>query len=56
MNDESIPTGVAPQLEVASGIILVGVGVLLVTDRLSWLNTRFQFMAEWISAAEKALQ
>ena len=44
------------KLEVASGIILVGVGVLLVTDRLSWLNTRFQFMAEWISAAEKALQ
>jgi cytochrome c-type biogenesis protein len=44
------------KLEVASGIILVGVGVLLVTDRLSWLNTRFQFMAEWISAAERALQ
>ena len=44
------------KLEVASGIILVGVGILLVTDRLSWLNTRFQFMAEWISAAEKALQ
>jgi cytochrome c-type biogenesis protein len=44
------------KLEVVSGIVLVGVGVLLVTDRLSWLNTRFQFMAEWISAAERALQ
>jgi cytochrome c-type biogenesis protein len=44
------------KLEVASGIVLVGVGVLLVTDRLSWLNTRFRFMAEWVSAAERALQ
>ena len=44
------------KLEVVSGTILVGVGVLLVTDRLSWLNTRFQFMAEWISAAERTLQ
>ena len=32
------------------GLILVGVGLLLVTDRLSWLNTRFQFMADWISS------
>ena len=44
------------KLEVVSGTILVGVGVLLVTDRLSWLNTRFQFMADWISTAERALQ
>ena len=44
------------KLEVASGIVLVGVGILLVTDRLSWLNTRFQFMAEWIAAAERTLQ
>ena len=44
------------KLEVASGIVLVGVGVLLVTGRLSWLNTRFQFMAEWLSAAERTLQ
>ena len=44
------------KLEVVSGTILVGVGVLLVTDRLSWLNTRFQFMAEWLSSAERALQ
>jgi cytochrome c-type biogenesis protein len=44
------------KLEIASGTILVGVGVLLVTDQLSRLNTQFQFMTEWISAAERALQ
>jgi cytochrome c-type biogenesis protein len=44
------------KLEIGSGIILVGVGVLLLTDRLSWLNSRFSFMADWVNAAEKALQ
>lgn len=44
------------KLEVASGIILVGVGILLVTDRLSWLNTRFAFMNDWITAAERAIR
>jgi cytochrome c-type biogenesis protein len=44
------------KLEVVSGIVLVGVGILLVTGRLSWLNTRFRFMAEWLSAAERMLQ
>ena len=43
-------------LEVASGVVLVGVGVLLVTDQLSTLNSRFSFMSELINAAEKALQ
>ena len=43
-------------LEVASGVILMSVGVLLVTDRLSTLNSRFRFLTEWLSAAEKALQ
>jgi cytochrome c-type biogenesis protein len=43
-------------LEIASGTVLVGVGVLLVTNQLSRLNSRFQFMTEWISAAERALQ
>jgi hypothetical protein len=27
-----------------------------VTDRLSSLNSRFRFMTEWLSAAERALQ
>lgn len=44
------------KLEIASGLILVGVGVLLVTDRLSVLNSRFVFMNEFINAAERALQ
>ena len=44
------------KLEVASGIILVGVGMLLVTNQLTRLNSQFSFMNDWISAAEKALQ
>jgi cytochrome c-type biogenesis protein len=44
------------KLELASGIILVGVGFLLMTDQLARLNSHFQFMNEWISAAERALQ
>jgi cytochrome c-type biogenesis protein len=43
-------------LEVASGVVLVGVGVLLVTDQFSALNRRFSFMSDFINAAEKALQ
>ena len=43
-------------LEVTSGVVLMSVGFLLVTDRLSSLNSRFSFMAEWLSAAERALQ
>ena len=44
------------KLEVASGLVLVGVGMLLVTDQLTPLNSRFAFMNEWISTAERALQ
>ena len=44
------------KLEVASGLILMGVGVLLVTDQLSRLNSRFRFLTEWIAGAERALQ
>jgi cytochrome c-type biogenesis protein len=43
-------------LEVASGLILVGVGVLLITGHLSDLNSSFSFMSDWINAAEHALQ
>jgi cytochrome c-type biogenesis protein len=43
-------------LEIASGIVLVGVGVLLVTDQFSALNSRFRFMGDFINAAERALQ
>ena len=32
------------------------VGFLLLTNQFSMLNTRFQFMSDWLSAAERALQ
>jgi len=44
------------KLEIASGLILVGVGFLLVTDQLSTLNSRFSFMTKLITAAEQAIQ
>jgi cytochrome c-type biogenesis protein len=43
-------------LELASGVVLVGVGCLLVSGQLTWLNSRFGFLNSWISAAERALQ
>jgi cytochrome c-type biogenesis protein len=42
--------------EIVSGLILVVVGALLVSDRLTMLNQRFQFMAEWVNALERAIQ
>ena len=44
------------KLELVSGLILMGVGLLLVTNQLSTLNRRFSFMADWLAAAERALQ
>lgn len=44
------------KLELVSGVIMVGVGLLLITDSLSWLNSRFAFMNEWVNAAEGWLQ
>jgi len=44
------------KLEIGSGLVLMFVGFLLVTNQLSALNSRFQFMNEWVNAAEKALQ
>jgi len=43
-------------LEIASGAILMAVGLLLVTGQLSALNSRFTFMTDFINAAERALQ
>ena len=42
--------------EIVSGLILMVVGALLVTDRLTVLNRQFQFMSDWINTIEKALQ
>ena len=44
------------KLEIASGSVLVGVGFLLATDQFTRLNSQFQFMTDWIGAAEQALQ
>jgi cytochrome c-type biogenesis protein len=44
------------KLEIASGLMLVGVGFLLVTDQLSSLNSRFRFLTDVLGAAERALQ
>ena len=44
------------KLEIASGGILMAVGLLLVTNQFSILNSRFAFMAEWVAAAERAIQ
>jgi cytochrome c-type biogenesis protein len=44
------------KLEIASGLVLVGVGCLLVTNQLSSLNSRFRFLTDILGAAERALQ
>jgi cytochrome c-type biogenesis protein len=44
------------KLEVASGAILMTVGFLLMTNQFSAMNSRFRFMTDWLSAAERALQ
>jgi cytochrome c-type biogenesis protein len=44
------------KFEIASGAILVAVGILLVTDQLTTLNSHFRFMNEWVSAAERLIQ
>jgi cytochrome c-type biogenesis protein len=43
-------------LEIASGAVLVGVGLLLATNQLTALNGRFRGLTEWLAAAERALQ
>ena len=44
------------KLEIASGLMLVGVGFLLLTDQLSRLNSHFRFLSDALGAAERALQ
>jgi cytochrome c-type biogenesis protein len=43
-------------LEIGSGIMLVGVGVLLVTNQLGWFNANFAFLSDFVVAAEEMLQ
>jgi cytochrome c-type biogenesis protein len=42
-------------VEVASGALLIAVGLLVATDRLSALNSYFAFLSRFIVAAEQAL-
>jgi len=42
-------------VEVGSGVLLVAVGLLVVTDKLSALNSYFTFLSRFILAAEQAL-
>ncbi len=44
------------KLEVASGAIIMAVGLLLVTNQFTRLNSQFQFLTSWISSAEQILQ
>jgi cytochrome c-type biogenesis protein len=44
------------KLEIASGTILMAVGFLLVSGQFTTLNSRFNFMAGWVAAAERAIQ
>lgn len=44
------------KLEIASGLVLVGVGLLLLTNQFTALNSQFQFLNDFINAAERALQ
>jgi len=43
-------------LEIVSGAMLIGVGVLLVSNQLAWFNTHFTFLTDLVVAAEEMLQ
>ncbi len=44
------------KLEIASGLVLVAVGAMLVTDQFSRLNSQFTFLTKFVNAAEQMLQ
>jgi cytochrome c-type biogenesis protein len=44
------------KIEVASGVMLMAVGVLLMTGQFARLNNQFRFMTDLVSAAERVLQ
>jgi cytochrome c-type biogenesis protein len=44
------------KLEVGSGVLLMTVGVMLMTDQLTRLNSQFRFLTDWVTAAERVLQ
>ena len=44
------------KLELASGVMLMAVGAMLITNRFAWLNSQFRFLTDFLNAAERALQ
>ena len=44
------------KLEMASGLLLVAVGLLLVTGQFARLNSQFTFLTRFVTAAEQAIQ
>jgi len=43
-------------LEIVSGVMLIGVGLMLMTNQLAWFNTHFTFLTDLVVAAEEMLQ
>ncbi len=43
-------------LEIGSGLMLIGVGVLLMTNQLGWFNAHFTILSDFVVAAEEMLQ
>lgn len=43
-------------LEIVSGVLLMGVGLLLMTNQLSWFNAQFSFLADFVVTLEEYLQ
>jgi hypothetical protein len=44
------------KLEMASGMLLIGVGVMLMTDQFTRLNSQFTFLSRFVNAAERMIQ
>jgi cytochrome c-type biogenesis protein len=43
-------------LEIVSGVMLIGVGLMLMTNQLAWFNTHFTFLTDIVVNAEEMLQ
>jgi len=44
------------KLEIFSGIVLMGGGFLLASNQMTWLNSRFTFLTDFVTRLEKMLQ
>jgi cytochrome c-type biogenesis protein len=42
-------------VEVFSGVLLLAIGGLIFTDRLTWLSARFAFLNDWVLNLEKII-